>query len=417
MNKFKVIIGEVYKRNLKSFSFWGMVLSPFLMLGLIVVVAYFASGGFDDTKNVGIVTNETPVVEMMKNIYKEDYDMKEYSSEKEAKKALEKEKLDAYVVVDKKGMDVSGKLVVTENLGQSFNTTLTTILTQYQQQLRIEALKMTPEQVAEIQQPAKFSQEKLKVENGQLVKDERNQGFQTALSFILVIVVFMVIVSYSSIIAQEIASEKGTRIMEVLLSSTTAETHFYGKLAGILCVALTQFGIYLIGFGIAWPFATKQPIVEKFLQEFDLNEVFSSLFLYNLLFFFVGVIAYSVLAALCGSLVSKTEDVPKAIIPVTYIGMLGYFIGIGIGTNNPQSIVITIASYIPFLSSFTMPVRLASDTVSTTGIFASLGTLVVATVLLTLFSAKMYKSNVLVYGEGGIVKTLKRSFTLMKSEK
>ncbi len=417
MNKFKIIVGEVYKRNLKSFSFWSMVLSPFLMIGLIAIIGYFAAGGFDDTQKIGVITTETPVVEMMKTAFKDENEIKTYESEEKAKKALEKEKIDAFVVVAKKDADITGKLVVTEGLGQGFETTLSALLTQYQQQLKIATLKLTPEQAAEIQQPAKFTQEKLKVEDGKLVEDDRNQVVQYAVSFILVIMIFFVIISYSSIIAQEIASEKGTRIMEVLLSSTTAEKHFYGKLVGILCVALTQFGIYLVGFGVAWPFITKQAFVKELLQGLDLNEVFNRLFLYNLLFFFVGVIGYSVLAALCGSLVNKTEDVPKAIIPVTYIGLLGYLIGITIGTNNPQSIVVKVASYIPFLSSFTMPVRLASDTVSTTGIFVSLGILIATTILLTFFSAKMYKSNVLVYSEGGIFKTLKQSFALMKSEK
>ena len=50
-------------------------------------------------------------------------------------------------------------------------------------------------------------------------------------------------------------------------------------------------------------------------------------------------------------------------------------------------------------------------------IFISMGVLVVSTVLLTLFSAQMYKSNVLIYSEGGLLNKIKQSISMMKNEK
>ena len=73
-----------------------------------------------------------------------------------------------------------------------------------------------------------------------------------ALAMGITILLFVFISSYSSIIAQEIASEKGTRIMEVILSSTKAQTHFYGKLTGVILVALTQIFIYGVAFVLGY---------------------------------------------------------------------------------------------------------------------------------------------------------------------
>ena len=58
---------------------------------------------------------------------------------------------------------------------------------------------------------------------------EDNSTVQYVVSYVATIVLFIIILTYAQIIAQEIASEKGTRIMEVILSSTTAQKHFTGN--------------------------------------------------------------------------------------------------------------------------------------------------------------------------------------------
>lgn len=78
------------------------------------------------------------------------------------------------------------------------------------------------------------------------------------------------------------------------------------------------------------------------------------------------------MAALCGSLVSKPEDTAKAVQPIMYIGLIGYMIGITFGTNDPQNIVVKVTSFIPLISSYIMPVRLATETASTMEAIVSL---------------------------------------------
>ena len=136
----------------------------------------------------------------------------------------------------------------------------------------------------------------------------------------------------------------------------------------------------------------------------------------SLLFFVVGILVYSVLAALCGSLVSKPEDTAKAVQPVMYIGMIGYIIGISLGASDPQNIVIKVTSYIPFISSYIMPVRLATETASVFEAIISLVILVITGIVLAIFSARLYKSNVLVYSEGGMIQSLKQSLSILKNE-
>lgn len=91
--------------------------------------------------------------------------------------------------------------------------------------------------------------------------------------------------------------------------------------------------------------------------------------------------------------------------------------GLILGASDPNNIVIRITSYIPFLSSYVMPIRLANDTVGLGGAWISLILLLLITFFLTVVSANMYKSNVLVYSEGGIWSSLKQSISIMRNER
>lgn len=153
------------------------------------------------------------------------------------------------------------------------------------------------------------------------------------------------------------------------------------------------------------------------LENLSLDNIFGPFLYFTIIFIILGVLIYSVLAALCGSLVNKAEDTAKAIMPVTYLSLAGYMLGLILGAADPTNVIIRVTSYIPFISSYIMPIRLANDTVSVGGAAISVVILAVATIVLMLASARMYKSNVLIYNENGVWSALKQSFSLMKNEK
>lgn len=119
--------------------------------------------------------------------------------------------------------------------------------------------------------------------------------------------------------------------MEVLLSSMKAKTHYYGKLLGVLLVALTQLLIY----GVAVVFGYRQfkdvAMVKDLINNVSIKSLLGSGALAIIAFMLVGLFLYAVLSALCGSLVSKPEDTAKAIQPVMYLSMIGYMLGLILG--------------------------------------------------------------------------------------
>ena len=420
MSKFWVIVSDVYKKNVKTISFWIMLLIPFIMGGIIYAVGYFASSGFaDDTTTIALVTKDTTLAKTTIAAMKtQDVTVKSYDTEKAAMKELKDDNVSGVITATVADGQVTATLSTTSDLGTDKPVLLGTIFTQYQQQLQMEKLGLAASDVAALNAPATFNQKSVDFSGeSDATTDDSSKGIKSIINMVMVIMIFFIVLTYASLIAQEVASEKGTRIMEVILSSTTAQTHFYGKIVGVLLVALTQFGAYIAVGLIAWPFIKAQAFVQDILGSVNFSKILGSFLVYSLIFFFLGVLIYSVLAALCGSLVSKAEDVPKAVIPVTYLSLAGYLIGISVGSADPSSIIVKVASFIPFLSSYTMPLRIASETATTAEIFISMGVLVVSTVLLTLFSAQMYKSNVLIYSEGGLLNKIKQSISMMKNEK
>ena len=148
----------------------------------------------------------------------------------------------------------------------------------------------------------------------------------------------------------------------------------------------------------------------------DLVEILKGLISYSLIFFILGMLLYSVLSAFLGSLVSKVEEASKAVTPLTFVIMIGFFAGI-YGMGSPNAPLVKIGSYVPLFTPFIMPFRIANDTVSSGGVLTSILITFVFTGIVTYLSLMMYRSNVLVYSDTGLFKTMKNSWVIMRNER
>lgn len=416
MSKFKVIAWDVYKKNIKSVSFLIMILAPFLLVGFITLIQRLA-GDFEDVNKIGIVAENSAMGTQMKQLSSDDYTFVIESSEKAAQKSMNAEDIDAYIKITGEGTDLKATLYSESSLGTATEMILQQFLTTMQSSARAQSLGLSTEEVASLSENASFTRQKVSFEDDKMVIGEDNSQILYWISYGAGMMLWVIIISYSSILAQEVASEKGSRIMEVILSSTTAQTHYYGKIVGVLLVAVTQLLLWgVMGFA-GYEYFKDSDIVQQFMGNVSLEHIIGSFLVFTVIFIILGVLIFSILSALCGSLVNRAEDTSKAILPVMYLGMAGFFISILLGSMAPNNIIVRVTSYIPFFSSFTMPVRLANDTVSVSGAMISVGILVVSTIALMLFSARVYKSNVLVYSEGGLLSSLKQSISIMQNEK
>lgn len=415
MSKFWVIAGDVYKKNVKSASFAILILAPFLFGVFFWFINNLA--GDSDLNKIGIFSENAQVAESFTQLDNEEYQFVTLKSEAAGEKQLEKEDIDAYLVLALDGEQVKGTIYAESSVGTTLQMTLQQMLNSMQRSLRAQTLGLSPEEVAQLDEPASFTTQKVSFDaEGKMEDKDDYSNIQSMVAMVATILLLVFIMTYASIIAQEIASEKGTRIMEIILSSTKAQTHYYGKLVGVLLVALTQMVIYGLMIVFGWQKFKDMEMVQSVIGDLSIEKVFGPFLIFTVIFVLLGILIYSVLAALCGSLVNKAEDTAKAIVPVTYLSMAGYFIAYLLGLMDPHSAVLKVTSYIPFFSSFSMPVRLASDTATIGNGIVSVVILLVVTLGMMFLSAGLYKSNVLVYNDNGVWAALKQSWTLFRSE-
>lgn len=414
MNKFWVVALETYKKQVKSVSFVIMIFAPLLFMAISFGSGYVGSQ-FNQLKEIAVVSNSPEIQEVFIGQTKDEFDFnEEIKTEEEAKKALESEEIDGYLVVNVEEDSVNGAYTGVKTLGMTSSQKIQQTLSQIQLGLVSANLSLSQDEVTKLMSPATLSEKQVEIKDGKISDNKDNQAVMLIVGMIVIFMMYFIVLLYSTITAQEVASEKGTRIMEVILSSTTASKHFYGKITGMSLVILTQVGVYLVT-GIAGYFFVKDTdMVQTFFEQMPADELLKGIFGYNLLYLLFGVLIYTILAAFLGSLVSKVEDSAKAAAPITYLTMIGFLGSFTVGMSNPQSIIIKIMSFIPFLSSFGMPIRIANNEVSNIEVLISLGILVISIVLLLKLSAKAYKSTVLIYSDKSMMSVFKDALKFSK---
>ena len=417
MSKFWVITKDVYRKNVRSISFIIMLLVPFIAAAGLYIINQVTDNATEEGDTIGVVVQGDSDLLNTVEVQTVLDSMTVLNSKEQGEEQLKEEEIDGLLLLSVEKEQINGEFYSSNTMPQ-VTMALNQQLNQLQSSLRAKALGLSEEEVASLNASVPFSVQKITFnENGEMNTEEDFTSIRLVVGMATTILLFIFIVTYASIIAQEIASEKGTRIMEVILSSVSARSHFYGKLAGILLVALTQIVVYAVSIGLGFDWLKNNSTVQAFLAEFSIRDILGEFLVYTLLYLILGILIYAVLAALCGSLVSKVEDVSKAILPVTYLSLAGYMIGLSLGMANPDHLVIRVTSFIPFFSSYTMPIRLANNFVSTGEVLLSLMILVLSIVGLIIFSERMYKANVLVYNDNGIFAALKQSISLMTKNK
>ncbi|MCJ0571645.1 ABC transporter permease [Enterococcus cecorum] len=420
MSKFWIIALNVYKKQVRSAAFLIMVLAP-----LVIGALYYGMGKFmsdaSSIDKIGVYDQQMVLANALSQ--SKEFEFIAMKSEKFGEKQLAEDKIDAFLVLDTSKEVIEAKLLAKDSVETSTQLKLRMMLSQIQRQVSAQKLGLSAQQLAQLDQQVPLTVNKVTVnDQGRLTKkQEDGAAVQMIIGFACTIILFLFIANYANIIAQEIATEKGSRIMEIILSSTKASTHYYGKIMGVILVGLTQMAVYIPVFLLGlYQFKDNEQLA-PFLASVDFGARFSWPLFLNIvlvaLFVLTGIVQYAVLSAVAGSLVNRAEETSKAIMPVMYLAMIGYFGGLVFSFTNTQSPILTITSYIPYWSSFAMPLRIVNEVVSYPGAFISLALNIVISTVVMVLSAKMYKANVLVYNDRGVLAAFKQSIKLMKTVK
>ena len=395
MRNMWVVMKETYLRHVKSWSFFFMVISPFLFLALSVGIGYLQGSSMAKNSKIAVVTTVPSVEDGLKGTNGINFD---YKDEASAQAAIKDEKIKGYLTIDQEDSVLKAVYHGETSLETGIKLAVTNKLNELQYQLNRSAANLSQEQEKRLSQTVDFTE---KIDESK----ENKKIVQTIAAAGLGFFLYMILITYASVTAQEVASEKGTKIMEVVFSSIRASHYFYARMLALLLVILTHIGIYVVG-GLAAILLFKDiPILAQSGILNHLGEAFS---LNTLLFVLVSLFMYVVLAAFLGSMVSRPEDSGKALSPLMILIIAG-FVGVTSLGAAGDNLVLKIGSYIPFISTFFMPFRAINGYASDLEAWISLAITVIFAVTATAFIGRMYASLVLQTDDLGLWKSFKRA--------
>ena len=372
-----------------------MVISPFLFLALSVGIGYLQGSSMAKNSKIAVVTTVPSVEDGLKGTNGINFD---YKDEASAQAAIKDEKLKGYLTIDQEDSVLKAVYHGETSLESAIKLGVTSKLNELQDQLNRSAANLSQEQEKRLEQTVNFTE---KIDESK----ENKKMIQTFAAAGLGLFLYMILITYASVTAQEVASEKGTKIMEVVFSSIRASHYFYARMLALLLVILTHIGIYVVG-GLAAILLFKDiPILAQSGILNHLGEAFS---LNTLLFVLVSLFMYVVLAAFLGSMVSRPEDSGKALSPLMILIIGGFFGVTALGAAG-DNLILKIGSYIPFISTFFMPFRTINGYAGGAEAWISLAITVILAVVATGFIGRMYASLVLQTDDLGIWKTFKRA--------
>ncbi len=240
----------------------------------------------------------------------------------------------------------------------------------------------------------------------------KNQTENFFYTYIMIFALYMVILLYGQMVATNVAAEKSSRAMEVLITSAKPTSMMFGKvlascLAGFVQL-VTVFGSALIFYGLNKSYWGDNMIIDSVFN------IPPELLVYMLVFFILGFLIYAFMFGAIGSTVSKLEDINASVMPITML-FVAAFIAVmnSMFSGNVDNTLSKICSYIPFTSPMSMFTRIAMSTVPWYEIAISIGILIGSAVGIGVMSAKIYRVGVLMYGTtpkiGNIIKAVRKA--------
>lgn len=386
MNRKLIVALDSFKKQIKSPAFWAMVFVPILVMLIPVGINYFLAKS--DANKLGsggnkyqIVADEniSPFFKGMENEYK-------LVNKDEAEKALKTEKIESYGEISEKNGQVF-LVIETKTMDSKALSKLPLFANEIQNAINIKNAGMNEKQIG-------IFSTKADVKVNQLDKGKSLMVY--ASYFILLMFMYFMLIMYSNILVVDIATEKGSKMIEFIFSSVSAKDYFAGKILGNFLAIIVHSIIYIV-LGVVSYFIIKSKGLLDMVK-IDLNLDQRSLILIGEIFIFIilSLLAYMIIAAMLGSLASKQEDASKVATPLM-VTIIGAFMVAMIFMNRPVNLFVKIASYVPYISVFFMPLRLIKGNAGIAEGGISIMILIASLYISYVLASKVYKKHILNY--------------------
>ena len=387
----KFTMKEMVKR--KSFIVSTIIILLFIVIGFNIpnIIDSFSS---NENEKLIIADNDN-IFEDKLNILEElNYDI-EVSKEdiKTIKEKIINEEVDAALVISKEDNNVKVDYIVdniyfNDGIPEDLSNTLSNIY----EDIQLNKLELSEEQINSLKTNFIYN----------LSQAEEQAHGNVFVIMLMSIVLFYAIYFCAYQVSSSITTEKTSKIIETLVTSTDPKSIVLGKTLGIGIVGLCQLIIILLTAVISAKIFVDPILIESIL---DLSTITIGLGLITLLYFILGYFTYALLYALTGSTVSKPEDIQSANSPITLITIGGFYLSY-FTMMNPNSNLNQFASLFPISSPFCMPFRIMMGLATTSDIILSIIILVATILIIARVTIKIYSNAILNTGMKLNIKTI-----------
>lgn len=398
MNRKLIVALDSFKRQMKSVAFWAMVVVPILVMLVPVGINYFLEKS--DAKKLGTEGGKyNLVIDNSIEPYLKDLENQfVFVTEEEAKENLDKQDIESYGKIWIENARV--RLIInTKTMDADALTSLPKIADEIQKRINLENAGLSLEEES-------FMTREPYVKINQI--DEGKSLMIYASYFILLMFMYFMLIMYSNILVVDIATEKGSKMIEFIFSSVSAKDYFAGKILGNFLAIIVHSLIYIV-LGMISYFVIKSKGLFDMLK-IDLSLDKSSLLMVGGIFLMIiiSLLLYMVVAAMLGSLASKQEDASKVATPLM-VTIIGAFMVAMIFMNRPVNLFVKVASFIPYISVFFMPLRLIKGDAQILEGGISILILLLGLYITYILASKVYKKHILNYSADSFFARKKKS--------
>lgn len=243
------------------------------------------------------------------------------------------------------------------------------------------------------------------------------------LGLVLGMMLYMFLLIYGSMVMTSVIEEKGSRVLDVLVSSVEPFQLMMGKILGVASVAVTQiaiWGVLVCGLSAAVLPSLMPEDVMQTIEAVEAGAMTSAeagidadmlsavslatdpvrlvmMFVWLLLFLVGGFLFYSAMFAAVGSAVDSIQDANQLQTPITVPIILALILAMSV-FNDPDSSLAFWGSIIPFTSPVVMMARIPFG-IPTWEIILALVLLYLSVAGMAWVAGKIYRVGVFMHGK------------------
>ncbi|MBR6814874.1 MAG: ABC transporter permease [Alistipes sp.] len=432
MNKIGIIIAREFNERVRKKTFIiTTILTPILMLGLMAaptLMMLFATG---DSKTLLVVDESQIIAPQLQG----NDELEFLRSDLSLEQARADENVFGVLWIGKDVVDNPSSAKLYTNSSSSM-TLEENISSQIESVIESERLKRYDiENLEQILKDVEVNVMLTTYRNdASAVEGEAEEATSSVVSYLLGLILglmlYMFLIMYGSMVMTSVIEEKGSRIIDVLVSSASPFQLMMGKILGVASVAVTQiaiWGVLICGVSsIIMPAlmpddmaqtisavqsgamtTTEANIDADMLSALSFASDTGSLimmFVWLLLFLVGGFLFYSAMFAAIGSAVDSVQDSSQLQTPIMIPIILALIISMSV-SNDPNSGLVFWGSIIPFTSPIVMMTRIPFD-IPTWEIILSLVLLYISVVAMAWVAGKIYRVGIFMHGKKPSLKEL-----------